>query len=62
MIIPRERPYIVTVEETPDAGSKIIIQSAKLIIYATSIEEACHLARKYFGMGIDITIRECKMS
>ncbi len=62
MIIPVNKPYIVTIEEdwTNWKNKDISILQAKLLIYAENIEDACQRARNYFGMGIKIDVTKCE--
>ena len=60
MIIKPKKPYLVSVEEQME-DQEIRIRNADMLVDATSMQEACNKVEEYFGMGIKLTITQCKL-
>ena len=60
MIIKPKKPYLVSVEEQME-DQEILVRNADMLVYASSMQEACDRVEEYFGMGIKLTIIRCKL-
>ena len=56
-----ERLYRVYIEEKYE-GQDLLIENARMLVKAHSVEEACEKIRQYYGMGIEIIITKCEIA